>query len=294
MKILICTHGSEQARRAVLLGASIAAPSEAKVILMGIQEKQRGNVAAGLRWAEATLTARGITPEVIEKSGDSIREIANWTRANHPDVVVIGGVRKRFGRTYALSYKADKLAQKLDAAVLMSIGEHEQVTRMVVCTGGKGYIEDSLDLLGEIARSCHARVTLLHVLPAPPAFYASLPHWQELTAGILTAKSALAEALHRQQQALTKMDVTAEIKIRQGSIFEEILREMREVNADLLVVGSTVSRNPFTSYVLGDVTRELLHRIDRPVLLVRSRVRKSARFFGLTKLFGRKRNQKAS
>src|SRR5215831_5875153 len=96
MKILICSDGSEQAERAVRLGAAIAAGCQAEVTLLGIEESpaQADEILNSLKRGKAMLDDKKIRAELITKSGKPIQEIVRHTRKSHFDLVVIGAVRK--------------------------------------------------------------------------------------------------------------------------------------------------------------------------------------------------------
>jgi nucleotide-binding universal stress UspA family protein len=50
----------------------------------------------------------------------------------------------------------------------------------------------------------------------------------------------------------------------------ELLREMRRVDYDLVVAGSSPARGRLQTYIMGDITRELVNQADCPVLVVRT------------------------
>jgi nucleotide-binding universal stress UspA family protein len=115
-----------------------------------------------------------------------------------------------------------------------------------------------------------ATITLLHVLPEPPAIYARLPKMRETTDWLLSSNSELGINLRREKETLESLGVVTEVKLRRGSVLEQILSEIREGAYDLVVTGSALSRG-LRTYVLGDVSREIVNRASCPILVVRSR-----------------------
>ena len=77
MKFLICSDGSEQADRAIRLGAAIAAGCQAEVTLFGIAESEGSNktILDSLQRGQSLLEDKKIHAELITKSGDPIEEI---------------------------------------------------------------------------------------------------------------------------------------------------------------------------------------------------------------------------
>jgi nucleotide-binding universal stress UspA family protein len=96
MKILICSDGSEQADRAIRLGATVAAACKADVTLLGIIEVQghADVLLDSLKRGQAHLQDKGISAELVTKVGNPIEEIVRRTAEATFDLVVIGAVRK--------------------------------------------------------------------------------------------------------------------------------------------------------------------------------------------------------
>src|ERR1051326_1772839 len=181
MKILICNDGSEQAERAVRLGATIAAGCGAEVTLLGIIESpgQGKALLDSLKRGQALLEEKKVRAELITKTGRPIQEIVKRTNEANYDLVVIGAVRKELRGTFWMSSKTYKIIKEIRPPVLTVAGKNTSVGRILICSGGKRYIERVVQLTGQIARAVGATVPLLHVMPGPPAIYAHLPHIDE-------------------------------------------------------------------------------------------------------------------
>jgi nucleotide-binding universal stress UspA family protein len=106
-------------------------------------------------------------------------------------------------------------------------------------------------------------------MPDLPAIYAQLPMMEQTAAWLLNSQSELGVNLRHEKQTLESMGVPAEVCLRYGSVLEEVLRETRTGNYDLVVTGSALGHG-LRTYVLGDVTREIVNRADCPILVVRS------------------------
>jgi nucleotide-binding universal stress UspA family protein len=269
MKILICNDGSEQAERAMRVGASIAAACEAEVTLLGIQETPASEaVLDSLKRGQALLEDKKIHAELVTKSGKPIEEIVKRTRETVYDLVVIGAARKETRGAFWMSSKTYKLIKEVRSPVLSVAGKTGSINRILICSGGKRYIDDAVLLTGKIARGLGATVTLLHVTSEPPGILAHLPRMEQDAEFLLRSQSELAQNLRREKETLESMSVRAEVKLRHGGVLDEILREIREGNYDLVVTGSALSRS-FRTYVLGDISREIINRARCAVLIAR-------------------------
>src|SRR5215471_4320586 len=96
MRLLICSDGSEQADRAVRLGATIAGACGAETTLLGIIEVP-GNadvILESLKRGQTLLQDKGVQAELVTKAGNPIEEIIRRTTEIDLDLIVIGAARK--------------------------------------------------------------------------------------------------------------------------------------------------------------------------------------------------------
>jgi nucleotide-binding universal stress UspA family protein len=271
MKILICSDGSEQAERAVQLGSTLASGCQAEVSLLGIIEAHANSDALlqSLQRGQAALQEKGIRAELITKAGDPVKEIVGRTSDTVFDLVVIGTVPKSAGGSHWISSKSYKLIKEIVPPVMSVAGTCTSIKRVLICSGGKRHVEKMVLLIGQIARGAAATATLLHVMPEPPGIYAGLPHVEETVDWLLNSNSELGINLRHEKEALEAMGVSTQVILRQGSVLKEILKETRDNGHDLVVTGSALGRS-LRTYVLGDITREIVNRAQCAVLVVRS------------------------
>jgi nucleotide-binding universal stress UspA family protein len=282
MKILICNDGSEQAERAMRLGASIAAASQAEVTLLAIQESAGATQALldSLKRGQSLLEDKKIHAELITKSGKPIEEILKRTRETVYDLVVIGAARKENRGAFWMSSKTYKLIKEIRSPVLSVAGKSGSINRILICSGGKRYIDDAVLLTGKIASGLGATVALLHVTSEPPGILSYLPRMEQTTEAVLRSQSELGQNLRREKETLEALGVRTEVKMRHGEVLREILREIRDGNYDLVVTGSALSHS-FRTYVLGDITREIINRATCAVLVGRGQPIPAAPHFPL-------------
>ena len=287
MKILICSDGSEQAERAVRVGATMAAGCRAEVTLLGINESP-GDAKAlldSLRRAQALLEDKKVHAELITKSGGVVEEIRKRTEEAKYDLVVIGAVRKETRGAFWMSSKSYKIIKGIQPPVLAVTGKCASLERFLICSGGRRYIEPAVRLTGEIARCTGGQVTLLHVMPEPPAIYAPLARMEEKPDGLLNSQSELGLNLRHEKETLETLGVRTQVRLRRGSVLPEILREIHEGKYDLVVTGSAPSRS-LRTYVLGNISREIVNQANCAVLVVRSQGKPGEAWFNFRDLLG--------
>jgi len=271
MKILICTDGSAQAENAVRFGGLIAEKCEAEATILAITEKpgEEDTVFDSLRRAQQLLKEHGVNAEIITKAGEPIEEIVKRADETSYDLVVIGAVRKGTRGPFLMSAKAYKIIKAVAPPVLAVIGNRESIKRILVCSGGEKYIDRAVEFSGTLAKAAGASVTLFHVMAEPPAVYTDLIKMEEDVNLLLHSSSGLGQNLRREKEALQAMGVTAEVRLRHGLVISEVFKEIRRGDYDLVVTGSSPEGGNLRSYIMGNITREIVNRAECPVLVVR-------------------------
>jgi nucleotide-binding universal stress UspA family protein len=140
------------------------------------------------------------------------------------------------------------------------------VKRILIATDGTAAAQEAVELGVDLAKHEGAAVRFVHVVPSAElvsmngfGLVSYVPY--EPTAkdeALLDAAVAVAEA-----QA-----VPAVGKLLQGDPVEEITRQADVAAVDLIVVGAR-RRGALASALLGSVSRGILSRAKRPVLVVR-------------------------
>jgi nucleotide-binding universal stress UspA family protein len=161
--------------------------------------------------------------------------------------------------------------------VLVAIGERKQLKRFLVCTGGKEFIEQAVQLTGEIAAALGASVTLLHVMAEPPAIYVNLVQLEDNVDLLLESKSELGTNLLREKKELQRLGVPAEVRLRHGIVIDQVFEELRAGDYDLIVTGTSQARGLLGHYIMGDLTRSILNLANCPVLVARAGKSKATR-----------------
>jgi nucleotide-binding universal stress UspA family protein len=127
-----------------------------------------------------------------------------------------------------------------------------------------------------LAKSMNAEVILLHVI-TDPVFYSSAGYSPIMGftgyefAGAINPESieglkkASMQYLDKSKQHL--VDKTIKTLVKEGDFADSILETAKEVEADIIVIGSH-SRKWLESIVMGSVTEKVLHHTTIPLLIV--------------------------
>jgi nucleotide-binding universal stress UspA family protein len=272
MKILICSDGTPPADSATRLGGLLAGSSRAETTLLGITEKRANerSLRDALEAQAQSLRAQGVSPQIVIRAGEPIRQILKQTSTTTYDLVVIGSRQRGTTGRYWRSRRTYEVVKSIPPPVLIAIGECTRLKKFLVCTGGKEFIEDAVQLTGRLAAAAGASATLLHVMAEPPAMYADLVRLEEDVNQLLESNSELGINLRAQKEELERLGVPTEVHVRHGLVLYQVLAETRTGDYDLIVTGSSQARGVIRHYIMGDLTRSILNHATCPVLVVRA------------------------
>ena len=140
---------------------------------------------------------------------------------------------------------------------------------VLVPLDGSKRAETILPHIEDIALRYKAKVIFLsvieqpHTIVAPDGIY--IPHQDVLN----KQQEETEEYLHQRQQEFVADGLEAKIRITVGRVVDEVIRIAEEENADLIAMASH-GRSGLARVFYGSVAAGVLHRVDRPLLLVRA------------------------
>jgi nucleotide-binding universal stress UspA family protein len=273
MNILICSDGTPASDGAAHLGGMLARATKAPVTLLGIVENPADDqpLRQALDRETDILRRTGVELRAIIQTGEPTAQILGETSAKKYDLIVIGSRRRNVSGGFWQSQRTYEIIKAVEPPVLIAMGPCEGISRILLCSGGKHFIDDALRLTGTLAAALHAEVTLLHVMAEPPAMYAHLIELEEDVDALLSSGSELGRNLVAEKKALEKLRVAVRVRVRHGFVVDQLLDEMREGNYDLIVSGSSRARGPLQHYIMGDVTQSILKSAECSVLVARYR-----------------------
>ncbi len=142
---------------------------------------------------------------------------------------------------------------------------------ILVLLDGSKRAEAILSHVEELAQRYEAKVILLQVVDRPPlAVLPDMPnaelHKPEAQRWIEEAQKYLAAL----QGQFREKGIPAQAQVATGPVVPEILNVAEQVNADLIAMTSH-GRTGLSQVFYGSVAAGVLNRIDRPLLIIRSR-----------------------
>ena len=272
MNVLICSDGTPASDGAARLGGTLARATKAQVTLLGIVENPADEqpLRQALDRETGILRQTGVELRIVIQTGEPTAQILSETSARKYDLIVIGSRRKDHSGHFWQSERTYEIIKAVEPPVLVAIGPQDRLSRILLCSGGKRFIDDAVRLTGTLAAALQAEVTLFNVMAEPPAIYAHLIELEEDVDALLASRSELGRNLTAEKKVLEKLGVTVNVRVRHGFIVDQLLNEIREGNYDLIVSGSSRARGPLRHYIMGDVTEAILENAECSVLVARS------------------------
>ncbi len=270
MHILICTTGSQRHRSTLSFTQEVAKAIGSQVMLLGAIHKtgRAEQLERDLAQAAVGLQQAGLETRVRIEIGNPEDVVVGEMEAGTYDLVALGALGKKRSHHHILSSVAMRIVERAQSSVLVIKGERPSLSRVLICASGAE--SGHLPVWAGAALACgaNAQATVLHVVDALPTMYVGLELMEETLAELLQSGTEKARELKWAAQVVKAECEISELKLRRGIVAEEILREATVGDHDLIVIGSSRSAGGIVRALMGDVTREIVTRAERPVLVV--------------------------
>lgn len=274
-KILVALDASDVAADVLRAAVDLASAEGAMLSLLRVIEG--AGELAGSREALVTQArqqlhelARGVPAANLEAVigivGEAWREICRTAQNTDADLVVLGA--KHYGAfERVLGTTAAKVVNRCDRSVLVVRGWRGLPKRLLVALDGSAQSADARKAAVSLARSGGGRLRLFHVADMPSVVPADMI---EKFPTIDDAVKAAAREVLGPHEQLVPAELREGIEGRRGaSVWREICAAARDLEADLVVVGSR--GHGLTERLLGTTAGEVVNQADRSVLVVRRR-----------------------
>jgi nucleotide-binding universal stress UspA family protein len=143
-------------------------------------------------------------------------------------------------------------------------------TSVLICVGGLGYEVTAENLAIQLAGLVQARLTLMHVIPPMDLNYPSVRAVQKGGTRHLAESNTLpGRALRAGLELAQAKGLEATLKVREGNIVEEIVKEIQAGDYDLVCMGSPFSGNSLRQMYAPNVAAEVAEKSNCPTLIAR-------------------------
>ena len=270
MEILLCTNGASSHQPALEYGMWLAKLLDYRVVLLGVVEKRGGSPKIECLVDETSrrMVERGISCRSMVVTGPAEGVIARGA-ARGEVLTVVGSLGRSGWQRFWRGSSFRRLMDAIHSPLLYVPAAHLQLRRILLCTGGLHYAQGVTGIVDRIARASHADVTLLHITEPASLHYPPADELQDDQQDIL--ESSTPQALHV-QHTLTAFDragITVELKHRRGYIVREIIAEARDMDYDMVGLGSPYGMRTLRHLFTPNVTAEVQEALNLPMLVAR-------------------------
>lgn len=284
MKILLADDGSQHAQAAVRLLGELPLPPKSRVHVLRVF--QPGQIDAlrqmeqSLKHTEEQLLEGGIKADADLVLGYPAEKIVETARDMKPDITVMGAKGLRATLGILLGGVAQQVVEYACCPVLVVRAPYHSLRRILLVTDGSAYSRRAARYLGKFPLPDKVDVRLMHVLPPlidsvimEPYFggrdvYVPLRAPEE-EARIKAKQEREGEALlNRTRNSLLKKGIKSTPVLARGDAATEIIDYTDKEDVDLIVAGSR-GLSQFQGWLMGSVSRKLVHYSNCSVLIVK-------------------------
>ena len=280
--ILLADDGSDHARAAIQLLLKLPLSPETHITVLRVFGSQQATDAFSLEAAveesRKILRDKGFQADPELLLGHPAEKIIEYADQHHPDLIVLGakGLRATFG--ILLGGVAQQVIEYASCPVLVVRAPLKKLRRILLVVDGSPNSQHAAECMAQFPFPDQADLHVMHVLP--PQY---LPADVVMPYGIpVEQPSMIEEVAHRRtaeedegHRLLTHMEeilATSQLKVKtvlkRGDAATEIMDYVNLNQVDLIVAGSR-GLSQVRSWLLGSVSRKLVHYSGCSVLIVR-------------------------
>lgn len=269
MKTLISIRQLPYSGPTIKFGGIIARLEDSPITLMTVieHERERPEMEAELQKAKELLQDSAVTTKV--RKGHAYDQIVIESHEGNYDILVLGSrdVAGLFDGLFGTV--TGKVADHVNIPVLVVKNGHSEIKRILISVGGQRMNKDIVRIGARLALGARADVTLFYVTNPVPTMYTGLEAMDESLETFMETGTPIAHYLRWASKYLAESGVAAELEIVQGVPSDEILREARQGDYDLLVIGARAHMGRLERLLVDAVTPHVVERTPCPVLVVR-------------------------
>lgn len=280
-KVLLAVDGSEHSYAAAAMVGDLPLPNESVVRVLGVvtpyYTPEREQIQSAVKQALAILTNRGIEADGDILYGNPPAELTKYAEQIKPDLIVVGAKGVHAAMGILLGGVAQQIVEYARCPTLVARAPYTPLRELLLLTDGSSYSERAAEYLARVPLPSDVRIHVMHVL-APLVNAVPSETWQaEATVSPSTLSETELAQHERAGQAIVERAVAllkpTQVEIipvlAHGDAVEKIV-EYASAHAIQLIVCGARGLGSLSGWLLGSVSRKLVHYFDCSVLVVKS------------------------
>jgi len=208
--------------------------------------------------------------QALIRVGNPVKNILHEVEIGHYDLVVVNDQpNHRISGLFRVA-KVVRITQRIHCPVIVVKGKTHPIQNILMCDSGS---PESPFLSSFTARVIDVLpgkqdVTILHVMSQISAGPGVRGEQLRANAGeLIETHTPEGDLLERDLHSFDKSGLDPVPKVRHGLVVDEILAEAQSGDYDLIIIGA--HRQKWHQFLLEDLSRQIIERADRPVLIVK-------------------------
>jgi len=275
VELLIATNGYKGTWPAIEYGAWLGRTLGLKVNLLGVTETlnpaqidDHHPLEDVFSRAVEVLERNGLAYSLEVQNGDAEEVIPRKVRAGD-FIAVTGPLGRPQIRRWLTGRSIHHLMEHISGPILYVPESRLPLRRALICVGGLGYEVTAENLAVRLSGLVQAHITLLHVIPPMDLDYPTAREVIKSSEHLIDSETPIGRALRKGVEMAQTAGQTAEVKVREGNIVEEILAEIKTGEYDLVCMGSPYSTNALRQMYAPNVAAEVANVVHGPILIAR-------------------------
>jgi nucleotide-binding universal stress UspA family protein len=248
----------------------VAKALSAETTLLGVvaRKNESERLTQALNEVGQDLARLGLSARARVERGNAEAIVSAEMESTAYDLVAVGALGANRSRRALFESVGMRIVERAHGAVLLVKGERTRLSRVLISASATELGRACVRAGAELAYGAGACATVLHVVDAMPAMYTGLEQMEETLAELLQSDSDVARELKWAAGEVRRGCEKSDLKLRRGYAADEILREGQVGDYDVIVLGSSRYAGGIVRVLMGDLTREVVGRAQRPVLVV--------------------------
>ncbi len=287
-KIFLGVDGSDHAVAAARLLSELPLEEKCTVTILSVltpmQTPGLSVLLAAQDKAEAVFQNSGVSVNTGILHGHPAKAMVAFAEEHNPDLLVVGAKGLRATLGILLGGVAQQMAEYAEQSVLIVRKPYEGLRRVLLTVDGSAVSEKAVEYLRAFPLPHNVQIDVLHVLPPFPSELEAVEiSAARMEGGALKGAQQIPRTIERrfdeeEEDGKELLEKTAHYlrergwevnaKLVRGDAATEILSHIEEKDIDLVVAGSR-GLSQLRGWLLGSVSRKLIHYADSSVLIVK-------------------------
>lgn len=270
MKLLICIDQDNQSEDLARFGGQLASALAKEVTLLHVQPAGKALAGAEDRLAKlrSLISYDPVTLRI--RQGTAVTEIFDECQTGEYDMILVGSPTVAGFLGHIFPSVAQTVAEKAPVSVIVAKAPINKLQDLLVCSSGLLINQPVITAAAQLAASCQAKATLLHIAEPIPQMYKGLNTMAETLDELLASETPIAQQLQWALNAFSDANIPTNIILRHGLVIDQIIAESNSTDYDLVVLGAPQQHTLWQSLFIGKVAPRVIEQASCAVMLVRS------------------------